>query len=529
MDRRHFLKVSAATGAGALAASTLPRQVLRAAALPDGPFQYGVASGDPRSHRLILWTRLTPTDAATPGSRRGAPTDVVWEMATDPRFRDVARQGRVTTAPATDHVVKLDVAGLKPDTEYYYRFRSKGVTSPVGQTKTSPGGGGLTPSIRFGVASCSNYEGGFFSAYRHLAARDDLDFVLHLGDYIYEYGAGVYGPGPEIGRVHDPKTEMVSLEDYRRRHAQYKADPDLQGLHGKVPFIPVWDDHEVTNDTYRNGAENHQPEEEGEFSVRRRRAYRAYFEWMPIRLPRPEKDPSRIYRGFKFGDLVDLHMLDTRQYRDRQSAENKDAPERTLTGDPQMGWLKQGLADSGTPWHLVGNQVMITPVETGEDRPFNVDSWDGYTADRQELLEHLQETKTDNVVFVTGDIHTSWACDVPIDATTYPATPSVATELVGTSITSDNLNEITGSPPRTTSVAVENGLKADNPYIKYVELDSHGYSVVDVTAERLQMDWYYISDRTDKDASQAFGAAWQVAAGTNSVAPATEPIPEGRP
>jgi alkaline phosphatase D len=527
MDRRAFLRLSGA-GAGLVAAARLQRGLAVAALDATAPFGYGVASGDPLASSVIVWTRVTPGTDALPGSGVGRPLPVEWQVASDERFRKVVRSGRVMSSRGSDHTIKADVSGLEPDTTYHYRFRALGEISPAGSTRTAPPARAALDSLRFGLASCSNYEGGYFAGYRYLAERDDLAFVLHMGDYLYEYAPGAYGPGPDIGRVHEPDHEIVSLADYRIRHALYKTDPDLQSCHAAHPFVTAWDDHEVTNDTYRNGAENHQPDEEGKFGRRRRDAYRAYFEWMPIRLPSPGGDPTRIYRRLQFGRLADLHMLDTRQYRHRQAAgatdEAIDDPERTITGDPQMAWLKKGLSRNGVQWRLVGTQVQIAPVETGEDIPLNVDTWDGYRADRQELLQHLVDNDIPDVAFLTGDIHSSWACDVPLDATTYPVTPSACVELVGTSITSDNLDEITGSPPRTSSIAAENGLRADNPHIKYVELDSHGYSVVEATPERLQMDWYYLSDRTDPEATQQLGASWQTVAGSRQVTPASEPI-----
>lgn len=526
MDRREFLKLSGA-GAGLVATARLQRG-LAVAALDPAAFAHGVASGDPLPGGVVIWTRVTPGEDAPPGSGMGRPVPVEWQVATDERFAKVVRSGRAMSSRHADHTIKVDLDGLAPDTAYHYRFRALGEVSPAGTTRTAPARGAAPASLRFGLASCSNYEAGFFAGYRYLSERDDLAFVLHMGDYLYEYAPGAYGPGPAIGRVHEPDHEIVTLQDYRIRHALYKTDPDLQACHAAHAFVTSWDDHEVTNDTYRNGAENHQPDLEGRFGRRRRDAYRAYFEWMPIRPPRPGADPTRIYRRLQFGTLADLHMLDTRQYRDRQPSSStdpaRDDPERTITGDPQMAWLKRGLSTNGAQWRLVGTQVQFAPVETGEDIPLNVDAWDGYRADRQELLQHLVDRDVPDVVFLTGDIHSSWACDVPVDATTYPVTPSAAVELVGTSITSDNLDEITGSPPRTSSLAAESGLKADNPHVKYVELDSHGYSVVEATPDRLQMDWYYLSDRTDPRATQHVGASWQTTAGSRAVTPASEPI-----
>ncbi|MBC8001642.1 MAG: alkaline phosphatase D family protein, partial [Opitutaceae bacterium] len=435
-----------------------------------------------------------------------------------------------------DHTVKVDVCDLRPGTTYYYRFLFQNHTSPVGRLRTAPAKHADVRSLRFGLASCSNYEAGYFAGYRFMALRDDLDFVLHVGDYIYEYATGVYGAGEAIGRVHDPVNEMVTLEDYRRRHAQYKLDADLQALHAAHPFICTWDDHELTNDSYKNGAENHQPETEGDFATRRKNAYRAYFEWMPIRLPDPRHAPTRIYRQFQFGSLADLSMLDLRQYRDVQPANGldpaRDDASRVIVGREQLDWLKNELGESEARWKLIGNSVMIAPVDFRQPLPpgvleqlglmmgvpFNVDSWDGYTDDRRELLEHIAVRGIQNVAFLTGDIHSSWACEVPRDSA---FGPSVAVELVGTSITSDNLNEILGQPPRNPlSQQVETVFKFGNRHVKLLEFDSHGYSIVDITAQRLQMDWFYLSERTDVLATQHFASAYHVLAGTNTLLPA---------
>lgn len=497
---------------------------LTSAEAAQGLWRHGVASGDPRSRSVVIWTRVTPSDNATPGSGKGRSVEVAWEVATDRRFRSIARRGRITTGPRRDHTVKVLVGGLNPSTGYFFRFKARGRTSPVGRTKTAPPLDADIEVLRFGMASCSNFEGGFFSAYRHMADRGDLDFVLHLGDYIYEYAPGEYGPGPAIGRTHKPGREMVTLADYRLRHATYKRDSDLQRLHARHPFITTWDDHEVTNDTWRNGAENHN-EGEGRFRRRRNAAYRAYFEWMPIRRVDRANAPKRIYRGFQFGRLADLSMLDTRQYRDKQPPNqtdpSRDDPARTLVGEEQMRWIKRRLRNPKARWRLVGNQVMIIPFEVAPGTPFNVDAWDGYGADRAELLTHIKDNLIDNVAFLTGDIHTSWAADVPIDAEEYKTTQeSVAVEMVGTSITSDNFDEITGKP----SDVEEAGIPLVNPHVKMVELDSHGYSICEVTKQRLQCEWYFISDREDPNASQSFATAYKADHGANRVSPADEPI-----
>jgi alkaline phosphatase D len=377
--------------------------------------------------------------------------------------------------------------------------------------------------------------------------------VLHLGDYLYEYAPGEYGYGQSNTdiRPHVPPHEMVTLADYRRRHGQYKIDPFLAALHAKAAWVTTWDDHELTNDAYRRGAENHDPATEGDFLARRRASHRAYDEWMPIRMSGTSAlgDGTRIYRGLQFGQLADLSMLDLRTCRNKQVGPDYDGiddPDRTITGDAQMRWLKQRLANNDAQWKLVGNPVMIAPVKvpslpdpqrsallrmtgTGEPgpedgAPYNVDQWDGYAADRRELLRHLVDRGITDTVFLTGDIHSSWACDLPLEPGNYPLSRSVATELVCTSVTSNNLDDITGSPPRTTSLAVEEAIKTGNRHVQYVNLDDHGYSVLDVTPARVQMDYFKISDRADRDATSSLLTSWAVEAGTQQVAPAAGPI-----
>ncbi len=554
IDRRQFLAAGAASAAVAASAGSAAWGLAGTAnasasadsaeATDDGVyFRHGVASGDPLPHGVVLWTRVTPAPRLTPGTTSGPAVKVRWEVATDRRFEHVVRDGTATTSPRRDYTVKVDAGGLRPDTVYWYRFVFHSRRSPVGRTTTAPGSLSTPHNIRLGVVSCSNLQAGYFSAYRHLARRDDLDAVVHLGDYLYEYGPGEYGYGQSNKdiRAHVPAHEMVSLADYRRRHGQYKRDPDLRSLHARLPFICTWDDHETTNDAYRRGAENHQPDE-GDYLARRARAYRAYDEWMPTRLDGTSRlgDGSRIYRSLRFGRLAELSMLDLRTYRSRQVTQTDlgsvDDPGRSITGDNQMTWLKHRLLERSVQWKVVGNPVMIAPLVfpplpneltgavndvTGllprDGVPYNVDQWDGYTADRHELFRHLLDRGVQDTVFLTGDIHSAWAADLPVNAGTYPLSRSVGTEFICTSVTSNNLDDITGSPPRTTSVAVEEAIKADNRHIKYVNLDDHGYSVVDVTPSRLQMDYYVIGDRADRDARSRWTQSWATAAGTQRV------------
>jgi alkaline phosphatase D len=556
IPRRTVLATGAAGAAGAGVATATSR-ASAAAPAPSPVFRHGVASGDPTPQAVVLWTRVTPTPAATPGSGVGPEAKVRWEVSTDSRFRKVVRSGSFTTSAARDHTVKVDAAGLAPATWYFYRFTSAGATSPVGRTRTAPAETATPANLRLGVVSCANLQAGWFSAYRHLAARDDLHAILHLGDYVYEYAPGQYGYGAENRdiRPHDPAREMVGLEDYRRRHAQYKQDPDLQALHAKYPFIVTWDDHEVANDAYRDGAENHQPDE-GDYLARRARAHRAYDEWMPVRLDDTAAlgDGTRLFRRLQFGQLAQISMLDLRTYRDQQVATAAPTPvpvldaavsdpDRTITGREQLDWLKDSLLTGGPQWKLGGNPVMIAPVTfaqvphdavdpvndvTGllprDGAPYNVDQWDGYTDDRRELFAHIRDRGLRDVVFLTGDIHSGWACDLPYDASTYPLGDSAGVEFVCTSVTSNNLNDLTDSPPRTSSLAVEAAIQANNRHVKYLNFDDHGYSVFDLTPARAQMDYYVIGDRADQAAGVSWAASWATASGTNKATPVDRPV-----
>jgi alkaline phosphatase D len=523
VDRRTLLQAGAATAALTTAATALSASPAEAASRY---FRHGVASGDPRPHSVVLWTRVTPTAAAVPGSGTGPRVSVRWQVAHDRDFSRVVARGKVATGPARDHTVKVDAGGLSPDTEYYYRFLHQGEPSPVGRTHTAPRADADNGHLRFGMVSCANLQAGWFSAYRHLADHDDLDLVVHLGDYFYEYGPGEYGYGQSEQdiRTHQPPREILTLAEYRQRHAQYKRDPDLQRLHAKYAFVITWDDHESANDSWADGAENHQSGE-GSWAARKAAARRAYDEWMPVRMSDSARlnDGTRLFRRLRFGRLAELSMLDLRSYRSQQVAlqpdPGADDPSRTITGANQMRWLKESLQDDRALWKLVGNPVMIAPVRIPEayvdevskivetpapqdGPPYNVDQWDGYTADRREIFDHIRDRGVNNAVFLTGDIHSGWACDLPYDAESYalgtPLGTSVATEFVCSSVTSNNLKDITGDPTGVTSTAVEEGVKVANRHVKYLNFDDHGYSVVDIDRERLQVDWFIIGDRRDR-------------------------------
>ncbi|MFE0327280.1 alkaline phosphatase D family protein [Streptomyces sp. NPDC058960] len=536
--RRTVVKAAAATAVlGAPLAAALPA---RAAA--DTPaFLHGVASGDPLPDGVLLWTRVTPTAEATPGSGLGPDTEVSWVLAKDKAFTAIVAKGSVTATAASDHTVKADVRGLEPATDYWFRFSAGGTDSPVARTRTAPAADAAVSGLRFGVVSCANWEAGYFAAYRHLAARGDLNAWLHLGDYIYEYKTGEYAARGTVVRPHAPANEIITLTDYRLRHAKYKTDPDLQALHAKAPVIAIWDDHEFADNAWSGGAVNHTEGAEGTWTARKAAAKQAYFEWMPVR-PAVE---GTTYRRLRFGKLADLSLLDLRSFRSQQASTGSgsvDDPDRTITGRAQLDWLKAGLKASDTTWRLVGNSVMIAPFVIGslsadllkplakllglpqEGLAVNADQWDGYTDDRRELLAHLRANAIRNTVFLTGDIHMAWANDVPVDAGTYPLSASAATEFVVTSVTSDNLDDIVKVPESTVSAVAAPVIRAANRHVHWVDTDRHGYGVLDITAERAQMDYYVLSDRTNASATSSWARSYRTRSGTQKVERTYDPV-----
>ncbi|MFJ7265884.1 alkaline phosphatase D family protein [Streptomyces sp. NPDC099050] len=540
--RRRTVVLAAAATAALVPIAALGAEAAHAATADDTPsFLHGVASGDPLPDGVLLWTRVTPTAAAVPGSGAGPAVAVGWEVAEDKAFSRIVASGTVTASAASDHTVKADVRGLRPQTAYWYRFTAGSTVSPAGRTRTAPAATTAPAGVRFGVVSCANWEAGYFSAYRHLAARADLDAVLHLGDYIYEYKSGGYPEPKYVVRQHEPLHEILTLADYRTRHGKYKTDPDLQALHQAHPVIAIWDDHEIANDTWSGGAENHDPATEGSFGARAAAARQAYFEWMPVRT----STEGTVYRRLRFGTLADLHLLDLRTFRSQQAGIGSgavDDPERSITGRAQLDWLKAGLAGSQATWKLVGTSVMISPVAFGSlpahllgplsellglpagGLAVNVDQWDGYTDDRRELLGHLTDRSVRNTVFLTGDIHMAWANDVPVTAATYPWSRSAGVEFVVTSVTSDNVDDLLHVPADTASLVAETAIKAANRHVKWLDMDAHGYGVLDVTAERSQMDYYVVSDKRRQDATAAWARSYRTLNGTQKVERADRPV-----
>lgn len=518
VSRRGLLQGAAAVAGTAVI--TLREADAAAAAAParTGVFGYGVASGDPLADRVVIWTRATPplpgrgAPAATPGSGLGRPLMVHWEVARDPAMKHVVRRGHVKTSAASDHTVKVDVDGLDPYTRYWYRFSARGEHSPVGRTQTAPDVAGQTHALRLALVSCSNYTGGYFGAYRAIARRDDLDAVLHVGDYIYEYGNDEDRYGPDTLRgVRDmvPEGETVTLTDYRLRHALQKSDPDQQAAHRAHPWITIFDDHEITNDAWADGAQNHQPGE-GDYAARKASALQAYLEWMPVRLPDQSvpHEGTRFFRRFTFGDLAQLSIADTRQNRSRQAGgfvplgnpvtdAVMEDPARVLTEPAQTRWLKDGVRRAAEPWHLIGQQIVMTRVlwpGAALGAPgatiVNADQWDGYRPAQRDMIDSLRQARPDAVV-LTGDIHSSWANELVADR----GERSAGVEFVCPSVTSDGFFEIAGGTADpvggvTRARQLTGALQAMNPHVKHLDGIGHGWVCVDVTPERVQADWH---------------------------------------
>jgi alkaline phosphatase D len=516
LNRRDFLWSTAASG-------LLLPFTMRAQA-PGGTastrFAHGVASGDPLADRVMLWTRVSGT---------AEPVDVGWRIASDPALARVVGSGTVRTASARDFTVKVDAGGLDPGTTYYYAFEVGGERSPVGRTRTLPGG--RVDRLRFAVVSCSNYPFGFFNVYARVAERADLDAVLHLGDYTYEFENGRYGDGAKIGRVPKPAGETITLDDYRARYATYRSDPDLQEAHRQHPFITVWDDHELANNAWRDGAANHQPETEGDWAARRTAAYRAYLEWLPVR-EQPGFLPQ-LYRTFRFGGLLDLVMLDTRSLRDRQAgADELEAiadPRRTILGAAQEAWCADQLRASrreGTRWRVLGQQVLFARLTPRGQKVRNADSWDGYQGARERLLDAIESPRVDNVVILTGDVHSSWALDVPRSGwEAYRARDgegSLAVEIVTPAISSPPMFAADGQGRERAAA-----MRVFLPHLKFVDGEHRGYVVLDVTATRVQADWFFVPTVTERSPGETHGASLLTESGRSHLVETARPAPTG--
>ena len=369
------------------------------------PFYHGVASGDPTPNAVIIWTRVTPE---TPGIVNGT-----WRVALDTNFTSVVQSGTFSADSTQDYCVKIDVSGLQPNTWYFYEFTALGRNSLTGRTKTAPVGG--INQLRFAFVFCSNYPNGYFNSYDRIKERNDIDAVLHLGDYIYEYGTGVGSPRTD----QLPNYEILKLADYRQRYSTYRLDPSLRKAHQQYPFITVWDDHETANNSYTNGSDNHTPGTEGPWNLRKSAGQEANDEWLPKRL-QETGNTNKIWRKISYGNLADIFMLDTRLYDRSLQGGNANDSNRHIIGNEQMQWLKTELINSTAKWKILGQQVMM-----GNLTPFGItvnnDQWDGYNAERKKLYDIILNNNIKNVIVLTGDIHTAWAMDLPYNTATYNA------------------------------------------------------------------------------------------------------------
>lgn len=524
ISRRDALMGTLAGGLSACATSGQSFQTLTPKS--SATFQHGVASGDPARESVVLWTRVTTKETTIP---------VTLELAHDMAFEETIQRIKTETGPALDHTVKLIPEGLEPGRTYYYRFIAGAETSPIGRTKTLPE---KTSRVKFAVCSCSNYPFGYFNAYDHIARQGDIDAVIHLGDYIYEYSPEGYGGkvGKEIGRDHTPAKEIVTLSDYRKRHAQYKADPASRAMHGAHAFIPIWDDHETTNDSWYGGAENHQPDLEGEWPIRRSAALQAYYEWMPIRDPQPGKTREAFFRDYTWGDYLSLAALETRlmarskqlSYNDiipglkspedieRFRREVLADPSRELLGTAQLEYLDRVFRQSreqDLTWRVIANQVimanvvapdltphaseeMISELEKEWDQarafveftslglPFNLDAWDGYPAARERFYQLAREHNVKDMIVLTGDTHEAWGNDLYAEDGT-----KMGVELGTTGVTSPGASTYLGDAAFDYSLL----LRRENRDVRFHDPLHKGYFTLTLNEDAGRVDYVGLS------------------------------------
>ena len=485
------------------------------------PFVHGIASGDPLHDRVILWTRIT-----NDGSISATSIPVGYVIATDPELKNIVASGRALATSESDFTVKVDPKLPQPNTTYYYAFEALGYTSPIGRTRTIPNAdlpASEVDRVRLAVVSCSNYGYGYFNGYADIAKQADISAVLHLGDYIYEYPEGFYRDQSLIEeRPIDPKNEIISLEDYRRRYACYRTDIDLQECHRQHPFIAVWDDHEIADNSWKGGARFH-TDSKGSYIERKMSAVRAYHEWMPIRDDSSNELDSqlRIYRRFEFGKLFDLNMLDTRIFgREKLDATASNEPERQLLGLEQENWLYLNMLEGkrrDATWQILGQQVILAPFK-GASATNSGDIWNGYASARDRLLNFIEDNNIDNTVVLTGDYHASFAFDVcknPFDASSYnPNTGagSLAVEFVCPALTSLAFPENNNGPEA-------------NPHQKFNNQTDHGYMLLDITEQACQCDWYYTDTLTERDDSTRFAKGLYTQTKTNHLVEGSQSRP----
>jgi alkaline phosphatase D len=490
-------------GTGAFIGVTLGYSLTNRTKSNQNLFSLGVASGEPLPDGVVLWTRLAP-DPLHGGGMPPQPVSVEWEVAADEQMRRIVQQGTTVAVPELAHSVHVEVNGLEPDRWYWYRFKVDDQRSPIGRTRTAPALTNHVNHLRFAFASCQHYEHGYYTAYRDMATAE-LDFVVHLGDYIYE-GAATTG---EPRRHNGP--ELVTLEQYRDRYALYKTDLDLQTAHAAFPWIVTWDDHEFAGN-YANNPEDDQHQKA--FLQRRANAYQAYYEHMPLRRSSlPQGANLKLYRHFTFGDLAAFNILDTRQYRTNQPCGDRLksrcaqalSAKATLLGTQQEQWLLQGLSQSNTQWNVLAQQVMMAQFafELGQEKIVNLDQWDGYVAARRRLLQFLSHHRPSNPIVITGDLHSNWVNDLKADFD-QPKSATIATEFVGTSITSNF---------STKNMLMTQTALRDNPHIKFFDGAFRGYVRCSVTPHQWHTEFRAVEDPFKPDSSVHTLASFVVEAG----------------
>jgi alkaline phosphatase D len=516
--RRGVLKGAAAL-VGAALSGARPLQAWTTPRFLNDPFQLGVASGEPLADGFVLWTRLAP-DPFDAQALPPVPIAVTWQVGHDETMRRVVRQGRVLARPEFAHAVHVEVRGLEPDRPYWYRFEAGGAQSPGGRARTVPLAGTPMARLRFAFTSCQHYEQGFFGAYRHMIA-DQPDLIVHLGDYIYETSWG-----NPVRRHAGP--EPRTLDEYRLRHALYKTDPDLQAAHAACPWLATWDDHEVDNDYAADRSQDF--DDPAAFARRRRAAYQAYYEHMPLRRSAmPTADGMRVYQRYIFGDLAELDLLDIRQYRSDQACaapgagggrllKIEDCPEladpaRTMLGEAQERWLLRGLGGSGAKWTVIAQQTLFASLAQRADGAPAVwsEGWSGYRPARERILAALGERPVSNPVFIGGDMHSFWATDIrgPTDGAAPSArssagssAPPLATEFVTTSLAA-------AGPPD----AVFRAMLPDNPQVRFFDARYRGYGLCTLTPEAWRTEFRAIDDMRRPEPAVRTLAAFIVSAG----------------
>jgi alkaline phosphatase D len=547
VDRRNFIKNTALTasailsstfstacGEGGLEFSEVNKPAVK-------PFLHGVASGDPLHDRVIIWSRVTP--------EKEEAVEVRWQLSNEQSFEKVLQSGVITTGPDTDYTLKIDVENLAPSTTYYYQFIFDNKKSGIGITKTTAQTS--DKKIKLAVVSCSDYSAGYYNALARIAERKDLDAVVHLGDYIYEGLARMFDPNATIPidhfeDVYFNRNKQWWLRFYRVRYATNRLDADLQAAHQAHPFITIWDDHEIGNNTWKDGAQGHDPEKDGPWEIRKNAAKQAYAEWLPIR-----GDASKIYRSIRFGNMAELILLDTRlEGRDQQiySAEHPDlfAAQRTLLGKEQKQWLLQKLDASPCQWKIVANQVIFSEVNvqwanfagrfTQQIQYLQgalLDYWEGYPAERDEVINHIAKNKLNDVVILSASMHCALAFDVTSRATknsrkgesaTYDGATgkgSVAVEFAAPSITSDNFDEKMGKLYAGTFESLINRKLPHplnynpNPHMKFVDLQRHGYTILTLSRDRAEANFYFVNDLGTRTSKETLGASWHTKTGKN--------------